>query len=71
MHKAKKYYEANGEPWPWPKTKPGQPGFTQYAYSRGWLMARHPVPALLMDSESNLAKRWSNWMDHPDNTKRY
>lgn len=32
-------------------------------YAIGAMPARYPVPALLVDSVSNLGERWSNWLD--------
>jgi len=32
-------------------------------YHYGELKPNYPVPALLQDSETNLAKRWSGWYD--------
>lgn len=32
-------------------------------YLCGLEKPNHPVPALLQDSQSDLAKRWSNWLD--------
>jgi hypothetical protein len=35
------------------------------AYAMGLDKPNYPVPALQMDSNSDLGERWSNWMDMP------